>query len=69
MMLTHESYVQPSLERSDNYRWEAEVSLGLPLWKFLDFKINYRHTFESVVITSQRQEDRFFTFGFTLKSY
>lgn len=69
MILTHESYVQPSLERGDNYRWRADLTVAFPLWKFLDFKINYLHTFESVVITSQRQEDRFLTFGFTLKSY
>ena len=69
MVLTHESYVQPSLERSDNYRWEAELNLALPLWKFLDFTINYRQVVESVVITSQQQQDRFLTFGFTVKSY
>ncbi|MEL6658872.1 MAG: DUF481 domain-containing protein [Bacteroidota bacterium] len=69
LILTHESFVQPSLERSDNYRWEAEISLGLPLWKFLDFKINYRQTVERIVITGQQQQDRFLTFGFTLKSY
>ncbi len=69
VIVTHESYVQPSLERGDNYRWQGDLSLAFPLWPFLDFKVNYLHTFESVVITSQRQEDRFLTFGFTLKSY
>ncbi|MFC4632291.1 DUF481 domain-containing protein [Dokdonia ponticola] len=69
LIVTHESYFQPSLEQSDNYRWQADISLELPIWKFLNFKMNYRHTFESIVIENQKEEDRFLTFGFTLKSY
>lgn len=69
LILTHESYFQPSLERSDNYRWQADFGLELPIWKFLNFKVNYVHTFESIVIANQKQEDRFLTFGFSLKSY
>ncbi len=69
VIISHESYIQPSLEDSDNYRWQADLSLELPLWKYLNFKINYIYTFESVVIENQSQEDQFLTFGFTLKSY
>lgn len=69
VILSHESYIQPSLEQSDNYRWRADLGLELPVWKFLNFKINYLHSFESIVIENQEQEDQFLTFGFTLKSY
>ncbi|HEY5687117.1 MAG TPA: DUF481 domain-containing protein [Yeosuana sp.] len=69
IILNHEIYFQPSLEHSNNFRWQADVGLELPVWKHLNFKINYRHTFESIVIENQKQEDRFLTFGFTLKSY
>ncbi len=69
VILGHESYFQPSLEKSNNYRWRADVSLELPIWKFLSFKINYLDTFESVVIENQKQEDNILTFGLTLKSY
>jgi len=69
IILSHENYFQPSLEQSNNYRWQADIGLELPIWKFLNFKINYRHTFESIVIENQKQEDNFLTFGFTLKSY
>jgi hypothetical protein len=69
VILSHQSYYQPSLERSNNYRWQANVSLELPIWEFLNFKVNYQQTFESVVIKNQKQEDRFLTFGVTLKSY
>ena len=69
VVLKHEIYYQPSLEQSNNYRWEAELTAEFPLWKFLSFNINYRHTYESVVIQSQEEEDTFLTFGFTVKSF
>jgi hypothetical protein len=69
MIFTHESYIQPSLEQGDNNRWQVNVGVELPIWTFLNFTINYRHTFESIVIENQSEEDRFLTFGFVLKSY
>lgn len=69
VILNHEIYFQPSLEQSNNFRWQADVGLELPIWKYLNFKINYRHTFESIVIENQKQKDNMLTFGFTIKSY
>jgi hypothetical protein len=69
LILTHEFYYQPSLEESNNYRWQADLGIELPIWKFLNFKINYMHTFESIVIASQEREDKLLTFGFTFKTY
>lgn len=69
LVFSHESYYQPSLEQSDNYRWQINLGLELPLWEFLSFTANYSQTFESVVIEGQKQEDRFLTFGFSVKSY
>ena len=69
VILNHEIYFQPSLEESNNFRWQADVGLELPIWKYLNFKINYRHTFESIVIENQKQKDNMLTFGFTIKSY
>jgi len=69
IVLSHESYVQPSLERIDNYRWRADVSLEMPVWKYLSFKINYIHVLESIVVIDQSRVDRFLTFGFNIKNY
>ena len=69
LIIKHESYFQPSLEDSNNYRWQGDLSLELPVWKYLNFKINYLHMYESIVIQDQSQEDKFLTFGFTIKSY
>jgi hypothetical protein len=69
VIVNHEFYFQPSMVQSNNFRWQADVSLELPLWKFLNFKINYIHGFENIVIENQKQEDNFLTFGFTLKTY
>lgn len=69
VIVNHEFYFQPSLEQSNNFRWQADAGLELPIWEFLNFKINYLHTFESVVIENQKREDNILTFGFTLKSF
>lgn len=69
LIINHESYFQPSLEESNNFRWQADIGVELPIWKFLNFKVNYLHTFESIVIEGQKREDQFLTFGLTLKSY
>lgn len=69
LVVTHESYFQPSLEQSGNYRWQADVGVELPISKKVNFKVNYLHTFESIVVVEQDEEDRFLTFGFTIKNY
>lgn len=68
LILNHESYVQPSLQKGNNFRWYADIGVELPVWDFLNFKINYLHTYESIVIEGQEKEDQFLTFGFTLKT-
>jgi hypothetical protein len=69
LVFTHEAYIQPSLEDSKNYRWQADLSLEMPLSKYISFKINYLHTFENIVVANQKRQDRFLTFGFNLKNY
>ena len=69
VILKHELYFQPSLEQSNNYRWQADLALEFPLWKYVNFKINYLKTFESIVIESQQESDSMVSFGFTIKSY
>lgn len=69
IVVNHESYFQPSLEDATNYRWQANVGLDFPIVKYLNFNVNYRHTFESIVIQDQKQQDQFLTFGFSLKSF
>jgi hypothetical protein len=69
LIANHELYFQPSLEDNNNYRWQTNLGIELPVWKYLNFKINYIHTVESIVIQGQKQVDSMMTFGFTLKSY
>jgi hypothetical protein len=68
-IFSHINYFQPSLRQSDNFRWRADFSLDFPLWKYVNLRINYLSTFESIVIEGQEQQDRQLTFGFTVKSY
>lgn len=69
MIVTHECYYQPSLLAADNFRWQADVGLAFPVWKFVDFKVDYRQTYESIVVENQLEGDRFLTFGVTIKNY
>lgn len=69
MVFNHESFYQPSLERGNNYRWQIDLGLELPIKKSLSFKVNYIQTYESIVIQGQHEADRFLTFGLSLKNY
>lgn len=69
MIFTHEMFFQPSLEKSDNFRWRADIGMEFPIWSFLNFKINYWRTYESIIVAGQLQEDEFLTFGLTIKNY
>lgn len=69
LILSHENYYQPSLEKGNNFRWLGDLGLEFPIWKFLNFKVNYLHTYESIIVEDQNKEDRFLTFGLNFKSY
>ncbi len=69
LIVRHESFYQPSLERDSNFRWQADTKIEFPIWKQLDINISYLYTYENVVVAGQKPEDRFITVGFTVKSY
>ncbi len=67
LIINYESYFQPSLEQGNNFRWQADVGLELPVWKFFSFKANYLYTYESIVIENQREDDKVLSFGINLR--
>ncbi|WP_027001766.1 DUF481 domain-containing protein [Hugenholtzia roseola] len=67
IILSYESYIQPSIEEANNFRWQAEASADFPLSKHVSFRMSYLYTFEKIVIENQRQQDRILTFGLNLK--
>lgn len=69
VIVSHENWFQPSLTQSDNFRWQADIGLEIPLSKFLNFKTNYLHTFESIVIANQKRQDQILSFGLTVKNF
>ncbi len=58
-------FIQPSLQRADNYRWQVEASLDFPLSKALKVGVSYIYTYENVIADRLRNFDQFFTYGFT----
>ncbi len=69
LILMHESFYQPSLQESNNFRWRTNSGIAVPITEFLNITFNYQHTYESIVIAGEKKEDRFVTVGFTIKSY
>jgi len=63
LRLYYEAYVQPSLERSNNFRWQTEIGLEWPFWKGLSFTANYIFTHENIVASNVKQDDGLLTFG------
>jgi hypothetical protein len=63
MFFHYEAYLQPSLEKSNNLRWQTEVGLDIPVWRGLSFTTNYVYTFESVVTEKAKPNDAILTFG------
>ena len=59
----HETYFQPSLQRSDDIRWRTTVSLEFPITKALSFRTAVDNIHESVVLTGRKQDDLRWTFG------
>jgi hypothetical protein len=69
LIFLHETYIQPAIQDFGNYRWQSDLGLEFPIWKFIHFRVNYRHSFESIVISGQLEEDRFLTFGISAKNF
>lgn len=63
LRLHYEAFVQPSLQRANNFRWQAEIGLEWPIWKGLSFSANYIFTHENIVVSTVKPNDRLLTFG------
>ena len=63
VILNHETYFQPSIERFSDLRWRTTVSLDFPVTKALSFRTAIDNNHESVVLTGRKQDDLRWTFG------
>lgn len=63
LRLNYEAFVQPSLEKQNNYRWHTEVGLDLPIWKGLSINALFMYDHENVTINSVKQNDLIASFG------
>lgn len=63
LIFNYYCFVQPAFDRADNYRFQIEASLDMPLLKGLNINISYIYTHENVIISGLRNFDQFFTYG------
>lgn len=59
----YECFLQPSVEKNNNLRWQTEAGLDIFLTKKFSFTTNYLYTYESVVTLGQKDFDSILTFG------
>lgn len=54
---------QPALDNVPNHRVQMDIGAEMPIWKGLNFQIEYLLNYEQVVASNIRQIDRIFSFG------
>ncbi len=59
----YNAYWQPAFEQVANNRMQADVGLELPMWKGLNFQMEYLLSYEQVVAQKVKELDRILTFG------
>lgn len=64
----HVIFIQPSLQDADNYRWNANFKLELPLTKYFGITSNLDSSYESIVAEGKKNNDTRWTIGFVLKN-
>jgi hypothetical protein len=63
IILHYDAYLQPSLEKSNNLRWQVDAGVDLPITKNINFTTNFLYTYEGIVVLGNKQEDSILTFG------
>lgn len=69
LKINHVLFVQPSVIDSDNFRFSGNLSIQLPLNRFLSFTILANNTYESVVAEGRLNNDFNIQVGFTLDNF
>jgi Protein of unknown function, DUF481 len=59
----YDFYWQPALNKSNNFRYQADMGLEFPIWKGLSFNALYTYTHENIVVRNVKQSDQILTFG------
>lgn len=63
LIFHYEAYLQPSLQRKDNFRWQTEIGFDAKIFKNIAFTTNFVYTYESVVAEKLKNEDYMLSFG------
>jgi hypothetical protein len=61
----HWLYFQPSFT-AKNFRWNGIFSLEFPIYKNIQFRVNFEDVYESIVPEGRKNTDRFLTLGLSL---
>lgn len=68
LRVSYEAYVQPSLERANNFRWLADLNLEMPVWRGLNLNAHVLYTHENVVVEGVKTRDMILSFGLSYRN-
>jgi hypothetical protein len=63
LRFNHETFIQPSLSQSDDFRWRTLATLELPLVDRLALRSTVENSYESIVLAGRKKNDFRWTFG------
>lgn len=63
LRIFYDFYWQPALNNAQNYRWQTDIGVELPVWKGLAVSFLYLYTYENVVAEKVVQADQLVTVG------
>ncbi|MCK6614603.1 MAG: DUF481 domain-containing protein [Ignavibacteriaceae bacterium] len=65
LRINYSAYWQPGLDEVPNNRFQADISLSLPLWRGVNMQAVYTFSREEITPVRVQQQDHLLTFGFS----
>lgn len=69
LRLRYEIWGQLAFEDAGNYRLHGDVFAEMPLTKLISFRAGFNYNYESVTLTTVKQQDTFLVFGISVANY
>lgn len=69
LRIRYELWGQPSVIDADNFRLHADLSLEVPIHRFIAVRTAFNYTYENVVVASAFRQDTFWMFGLTFANF
>jgi hypothetical protein len=69
LKLQYETWYQPTFGDAENWRYQLNASVEVPLSKLISFRSSLIYAHENIVLSSIKRDDKILTFGLTLSNF